>query len=192
MSDPNWTKDLSWSSKAFLELVWPVLSQRIPGELVPVETNTKDHLAHAFDMLSGIDAWHIVNGTGIKGIASRVQDGESWETFTIRKSRNSGTKTEYQKRKEAIETGEWLYPYWTVQSYITDRNNGELLSFALTKTERLINMITQWEEAGQPLDMYRNGLPYSVIGIRATGNADFYWLSWSIDGLVEHEYIRDN
>jgi hypothetical protein len=50
---------------------------------------------------------------------SRIQTGVNYKTFTIRNKRKSGARTEYEKRKIAIEKG-YLYPYLTVQAYVTD------------------------------------------------------------------------
>ena len=143
----DFDKDLSDSAFDFKRLIYPKLKELnfISGELVQIEVATDikfKYLASKFDQLSGIDAWQIVEPLGIKGIASRIQWGEkAWGTFTIRKTRATGTKTEYEKRVEAIESGEWLYPYYTIQGYITERRVGKLLSFAIAKTEDIFEMI---------------------------------------------------
>ena len=53
-----------------------------------------------FDTRAGIDAWHIIEDDGMmRGMRFRVQEGETdWRTFTVRKSRTSGAKTEFAKR----------------------------------------------------------------------------------------------
>jgi hypothetical protein len=89
--------------------------------------------------LAGIDAWHISTVKGIRGLASRIQVGDKdWRTFTIRDKRSSGTKTEYEKRKYAIENN-YLYPYLTMQAYITKDN--KIISFAVARTVDIIEMI---------------------------------------------------
>lgn len=139
--------DLTDSAYDFLRIVYPKLKQLkfIRGELIPIEVVTDikfKTLAQKFDQLAGIDIWQIVKNEGIKGIASRIQWSEkAWNTFTIRKSRSSGTKTEYEKRLFAIETNEWIYPYYTIQAYISERRIGELISMAITKTADIFDMI---------------------------------------------------
>jgi hypothetical protein len=142
----NWQTDLSRSARAFVQKVWPILKQRIGGELIPVETNTSSELFRLLDQRAGIDEWHWGGDKGIRGMASRVQwikpGYAPWNTFTMRKSRDSGAKTEYQKRVEAIQSNEgWMYPALTVQAYIRDNENAELLSFGLAYTDEIIDYI---------------------------------------------------
>lgn len=139
--------DLTDSAYDFLKIVYPRLKQLnfIRGNLIPIEAATDikfKNLAQKFDQLAGIDVWQIVENEGIKGIASRIQWGEkAWNTFTIRKSRSSGAKTEYEKRLYAIETNEWIYPYYTIQAYISERRTGRLISMAITKTVDIFDII---------------------------------------------------
>ena len=132
-------KDLRKSAKDFKLVVWPKVKHWFgEGDLTPVEAVTESGMAQMLDMYSGIDAWYIEKETGIRGIGSRVQWGKKrWNTFTIRKKRDSGTRTEYAKLINAIEN-DWLYPYWFIQAYI---NNGELLTAGLAKTSDIINYI---------------------------------------------------
>lgn len=145
---PTWKENLSWSNAAFKDLVWPKLEPQIQGTIIHVETATDSALAKEFDTLSGIDAWHIHTSYGIRGIASRVQECDAdrpYDTFTVRKSKTNGAKTEYQKRLEAIDSDMgWLYPAITVQAYITDKYAGDLISFGVCYTYELIRHI-QWQ-----------------------------------------------
>ena len=182
----NWKEDLSWSARAFSDLVWPPLSKILPGDIIHVEAITKSDFARDLDQTSGIDAWHIVNGRGIRGIASRVQvcpyPFDRYDTFTIRRSRDSGARTEYAKRKEAIQSSQgWLYPHLTIQSYISARSNGSLRSFAVAQTANIIAAIDHWIELEQPED--------SNVYIRRTGNASFYVVEW--DSVAEFIYIAE-
>lgn len=182
---PDWEKDLKWSARAFSDLVWPLLNEIMPGDLVHVEAITHSDFARDLDAYAGIDAWHIVGGTGIRGIASRVQVCQPplrpYNTFTIRRSRESGTKTEYEKRKEAIESDKgWLYPHLTVQSYVTQRKDGQLLSFGVARTRDVITDIAHWIEHGEPQGD-------SHVYIRRTYNASFYVVTWT-DQLMLHTY----
>lgn len=139
-------KDLSDSCFDFLRLVYPKLQTEnfISGKLVPVESVTAEGTTKDLDMLAGIDIWQIRQDKGMRGIASRLQWGpKAWNTFTIRKKRSSGAKTEYEKRIEAITTKVWLYPFFTCQAYATERRSGDLLSVAIAKTETIFEMINQ-------------------------------------------------
>ncbi len=177
----GWKKDLNWSAKVFSEMTWPVLNKVIPGKLVHVELVSDHGFAKELDCLAGIDAWHIVENSGVRGIASRVQRTAHYytpfNTFTIRKSRDSGTKTEYQKRKDQIESSEgFLYPHLTVQTYISTKENTYLRSIGVAKTKDIINKITKWIESGQPTgkDVY----------VRRTQNASFFVVEWFDDLMV--------
>jgi len=133
--------DFRNSSNAFCKLVWPIArSLAGGGTLKAVEDVTAKDFQKDLDVLAGIDGWQVLYENGvIRGIASRVQNtGKSYDTFTIRFSRNTGTETEFNKRLKAIQQKEqgWLYPHLTLQAY-TEVDYSELLSFAIVKTEPL-------------------------------------------------------
>ena len=73
-------------------------------------------LAQVLDMRCGID-YLLVTADGVRGIASRIQHGHCWRTFTVRASKTNGATTEYEKRSVAL-LHDFIYPYWTVQAYI--------------------------------------------------------------------------
>ena len=120
----SFENDLTDSSKAFLQLVWPVMKSRLGGgDVIPVESVTDRSMAQMLDQYSGIDAWHVTGNKQMRGISSRVQFGpKNWDSFTVRYARDSGAATEYEKRKRDIESaGGYLYPQITVQAYVSDR-----------------------------------------------------------------------
>lgn len=113
------------------------LLSHIKGDLIDIETKDT-HLAKMFDQYAGIDAIQVVNNQ-LRAVAIRVQWGKSWDTFTIRYKRKSGTKTEYQKRAEAILNDRgYLYPYLTIQAYLDKRGEAtRILSCGVVKTKDL-------------------------------------------------------
>lgn len=147
----DWRTDLKDSAFEFQRVVWPVVRVACGGgELVPVESVTETGFAKQLDTQAGIDAWQIKSSSGLRGIASRIQwdDGRPsfpYCTFTIRKQRSSGAETEYEKRLRAIrERQGWLFPYFTVQAYLTQpKRFGDLLSVCVAKTEDVIDMIAR-------------------------------------------------
>jgi hypothetical protein len=158
-------RDLSDSAYDFQRVVWPVICPNIGGgELIPVESVTASGFRHQLDTLAGIDAWHIHPTYGLRGISSRIQwCDKGWSTFTIRKDRDSGVVTEYEKRKQAIERSPegWLYPIITVQAYIAKpARYGELISVAVAYTKDIINSVNEKQ-------------------VRRTNNATFYYVNWS-------------
>lgn len=133
------------------------------GEFEIVEGVTKDKMSRLLDTLAGIDLWHINTKHGIRGVANRVQYSTNYKTFTIRKSRESGARTEYEKRAFAIEH-ELLYPVLTLQGYL--EKSGEVLGFAIAKTVDIINMIKD------------GNCTIRKTGSDQIGQASFYVVNW--------------
>lgn len=173
MSD--FKSDLNSSSADFLRVVWPAIKVMVGGgEIIAVESVADKGMATMLDQRSGIDAWHLSQDGRVRGVASRVQwTDKPWNTFTVRYSRDSGAKTEYEKRKLDIESDAgWLYPHITVQAYIagSKASGGELLSVAVIKTKSLIDACEQ---------IITGDISCSDGGIRRTSNAVFIWMSWT-------------
>ena len=140
-------KKMSKSIYDFERIVKPKLakSELVEGNIISIEKATLEkykNLISSFDILAGIDAWIINTSKGIQGLASRIQwRTKNWETFTIRFKLPTGNETEYHKRLRAIETGEYLYPFYTVQAYIDIPRTGNLLGMAVAKTAHIFDMI---------------------------------------------------
>jgi len=138
MSYNKWDKDLNDSVKAFEGIRKTILPKIISGEILTIESAENDVLIK-LDQKSGID-YIREDKTGMQGIAARAQWGKAWNTFTIRKERHTGAKTELEKRKEQIEKG-YFYPAFTMQAYFDNRTNNSLLSIAIIKTKSLFEFI---------------------------------------------------
>lgn len=141
-------RDLSKSANDFLRVVWPRVEPLLAGgRLVPVETNATTNLVRDFDTLAGIDAWHMHDAVGaMRSIASRVQWGRNWRTFTIRVSRPTGGKTEFAKRLFALDNPDqgWLFPVLTIQAYVAEpAGQGRLLGAAIVRTRELFEFARQ-------------------------------------------------
>lgn len=134
--------DMTWSSKLFNEQVWPLCLPYLgKGQLIQMEGRPDTELANLLDMHSGIDAWHMHPVHGLRGIASRVQTGMAYNTFTVRLRRDTGAVTEFDKRKNAIESnGGWIYPKIAIQAYAKLRV-GPILSVGIAYTEDIIRFI---------------------------------------------------
>ena len=87
-----------------------------------------------------------------------------FNTFTVRKARASGAKTEYEKRQDAIKHG-GVYPYLTMQGYV-DKQTGGLMSLAITKTTDLMEFV----ESGYATERH--------TGREQIGQAAFYVAAW--------------
>ncbi len=155
-----WHDDLSWSTENFKTLIWPELNKVLQGKLDSIEGSERDQDLD-IDRQSGVDYWWVEKDAGRTPISSRVQvdDGRKgfpYNTFTVRRSRVTGTRTEYQKLIEARENRR-LYPSIAIQGYITQKQEGELVSFGVAYTDKILDYI-----AGNP------------TSINKTSNADFY------------------
>jgi hypothetical protein len=166
-----WRADLKDSVKDFREQVAPVLEDWTDGRNVSVEAVTDQEMANELDQTAGVDSWNVKHDDIVRGVASRVQYLGSLpydtppDTFTIRKERQSGVKTEFQKRLYAIRK-DGLYPHWTVQAYV-DEPGGELLSVGRVRTKDLIEHVQDGsEEDGD----------YWVV--EPQHEASFYAISW--------------
>lgn len=137
----NWGEDLSDSIKAIKSIQYTVLPKLIKGDIISIE-ESKDEVILMLDKYSGIDYLR-KNEIGIQGIASRVQWGNDWSTFTIRKERHSGAVTEYEKRMRQIKEG-YFYPAFTLQAYFDNRTDNNLLSIAICRTVDLYDHLKKY------------------------------------------------
>lgn len=164
---------LSKSARDFLDYVYPKIKDENwlgEGELIPVESVTENNMATKLDQYSSIDAWYIRKNTGIRGLASRVQYDYTCNTFTIRQSRESGARTEFDKLRYAIKE-QWLHPYWFCHAYISPTKPlKKLHSVALCQTSDLIEYIQQGQE-GYDKDYY-------VQSVDKNGAATFCVVPW--------------
>lgn len=161
----DWEQQLKKSSMVFNEHFKDDILRIFHGDFEVVEGVTKYEMARTLDQLAGIDLWHFKPKQGIRGVANRIQFGpKNWRTFTIRKSRASGAKTEYEKRKYAIDN-EWLYPILAIQGYFDEEKN-IAIGFAVAKTVDILWMIDNDR-------CYTNN-----TGKNQVGQAEFYVVNW--------------
>lgn len=159
-------------SMQILKSAEPVIKKLLnidEGIILDVENQNNDVCKH-LDLSCGIDylvyyktkdwtrsaAWR----------AQRVLTGmDVYNTFTIRKERDSGTKTEYEKRKAAIENNA-MYPHYTIHAYYDD-DSKKLLSLAIGRTKDIIECINK-------------GLTYDKhTGAEQKGQASFWAVKWT-------------
>ena len=161
--------DMRWSSDV-VEKAEPIIASLLKdGELLKVEGSDNEVLK-MLDLTCGIDYYRKTNFNDLVwGIGSRVQvvyDGDkAWNTFTMRKSRDSGAPTEFEKRKYAIEHG-GEYPYLMMHVYV-EKSTGEVMSLAIARTSDVIDAI-------------ENNIGYQrKTGSDQIGQACFFVVPWS-------------
>ena len=158
------TNDLNISS-SWVEQAKSILKKNfLRDEWDIIKVEGEDNTAcKILDMSCGIDYLLTSSKSSlIFGIASRVQYGQNYRTFTVRKSRESGVLTEYQKRQQAISLG-GIFPKFTMQAYVKDN---EIDGLAIVKTNDLIEFINRGyaEEKSTRIDKI--------------GQATFYVCKW--------------
>ena len=111
----HWSTDLKKTIPALKQI--PKLFFNNEWTVESIEEN-KNVILKKLDTKCGID-WIVENKEHIITVASRVQFGKNWGSFTIREERHTGSKTEYEKRTDAIKHG-YLYPLYTCQCYFKE------------------------------------------------------------------------
>ncbi|HVY79875.1 MAG TPA: hypothetical protein VG994_02745 [Steroidobacteraceae bacterium] len=194
----SFRQDQEKSAKAFADIVWPEIRDLCGGGSVRYVENSAHETDRNLDMLAGIDAYQILDGKGVRGIASRVQKSErSWDTFTIRYERQSaaGFDTEYKKRLAAIRSrGELLTPYLAVQAYVSlDWSALHALAvvrvadlFEFAEDERLTYVDGCFPHV-EPQKPAPRGRCYTKMNFDESGQAVFLVVPWS---LLESRGIR--
>lgn len=138
------------------------------SDLLPCEGEGYE-LAQHLDISCGIDYILVTKGGDLsRGVGCRIQEDKNfnrrYETFTIRGERDSGAKTEFEKRKLAIASG-GLYPYLTMHAYI-DEETGGIDRMAFARTDEII----KYCESGQATWIHTR--PEQV------GQASFWAIDW--------------
>lgn len=82
------------------------------GQIYPVEYR-EERVARDMDIYCGID-YYIKYENGIRGLAFRSQHSPNYQTFTIRKDRKNGSRTEFDKLADAFKNEGYMHPYFTV------------------------------------------------------------------------------
>lgn len=136
-----------------------------------------DDLKTQLDRYAGIDMVTIDNQSQtVQGIASRVQTGMCYRTFTIRAITDNGSiDTELKKRSLAIRNGD-MYPTWTIQAYICNNaldNTKVDCTVGVVRTIDLFNyildQITKVEgihHTDALIDILRHRFNIGSIGVR--------------------------
>lgn len=125
-------------SMNYLDKARPIIARMLGGGKTMTVEGDDNEVCKILDMTCGTDYIHVYDEKGICwGVASRMQNYPNQRTFTVRKERESGAKTEWEKRKYAILHG-GIYPFLTMQGYV---QNGEIVGLAITKTTDLMRFV---------------------------------------------------
>jgi hypothetical protein len=142
-------RDLDGSAQDLVDVVWPAVSALCGGGvLYSLERAYGLGWIATLDACSGIDAFQIPPpGNVLRGLASRIQYGRYYPTFTLRYKRSSGATTEFEKRLYAIRhiAQGYIYPHLTIQAYMS-HPQGQLLAAAVTETRSLYLYAERYRE----------------------------------------------
>lgn len=155
-----------------------------------------DDLRSKMDLYAGIDMCTVdKNHQTVQGVASRIQEGPCWRTFTIRAITDHGNlDTEFRKRSQAIANGD-MYPTWTIQAYITrsDEDPDKLIcTVGVIRTTELFTYIMDqlsdehfatWGDFRQAIT---SRYDINELDIRSAGDGGAIFLVCSWDKLIEH------
>jgi len=131
----EWTEDLDAAQEP-IEYIKKYIFDK--SRIISIEKSNNETLIW-LDKYSGID-WFCKNDNNqVIAVAARIQWDCDYGTFTIRFKRKTGTKTEFEKRTEAIRKG-YMYPQLTMQAYFI-RNPLKMLSACIIKTKDLYDFI---------------------------------------------------
>lgn len=139
----KWTQDMKQSVRVFnahIEEIKQILeSEDGPIQILHVEGENNE-ICRMLDTKAGIDYLiYRKKQDNSYSLASRITKRGPINDFTIRKERQSGAKTEYQKLKNAIKNG-LNYPQFILHIHYKEETN-KIVSIGIAKTTDIINCI---------------------------------------------------
>lgn len=145
-------EDSQRSRRAFERFVAPVLRQALNAKTIlptePTASGYDSDLAAALDMRAGIDGFFVDGDNDIYAYASRVQFGQNYGTFTLRRSRPTGARTEFNKLVHARQVQAPM-PTFHIQNYVDA--DGQNATVAIVETLELLRYVykhrDQWRRA---------------------------------------------
>lgn len=157
-----------------VEKAKPIIKQLLNGGDIKIVEGDDNEICLMLDQTCGTDYFQAYGKNDgqmdglVWGIGSRFQktwhNCQPFNTFTIRRSRESGAKTEFEKREYAMKHG-GIYPYLTMHGYY-DEQTGEILSLAIARTKDIWDFIKQ----GHAKERH--------TGDNQIGQATFYFIGW--------------
>lgn len=144
-------EDAARSRRAFERFVAPVLRQALNAKTIlptePTDGNYDSDLAAALDMRAGIDGFIVDGENQLYAYASRIQFGQNYATFTIRRSRPSCARTEFEKLVHARQVQAPM-PTFHIQTYVDA--DGQGATVAIVETLEILRYVykhrDQWRK----------------------------------------------
>ena len=124
-----------FTTENFARYVAPILRDKFHAVEVHDTESLADEESKRLDCENCIDGYFVTSDGKKEYFASRIQRG-FYPTFTVRKSRDTGSRAEYQRLCKLIN-GDEIYPKYFIQTYI--ETDGATV--AITKTVELMEFI---------------------------------------------------
>ena len=129
-------KDSQRSCRAFDKFTAPVLREALNARtILPTEPTIdgvySNNLAAELDRRAGIDGMFVDTDGWLLSYASRVQFGQNYGTFTIRRSRPTGSATEFEKLLHARQMQAPM-PTYHVQTFVDSDEQGATVAVVET------------------------------------------------------------
>lgn len=133
-------QDAANSFAAFNKFTAPAMRFALKAKtILPTEIHNSE-LAAVLDKDAGIDGLLIDADDWAHFYGSRIQFGHNYGTFTIRRSRPSCNRTEFEKLLHARRT-QGAMPSYTIQTYVDA--DGQGATVAIAQTVKLLQYITK-------------------------------------------------
>ncbi|MBQ3451793.1 MAG: hypothetical protein IJG32_05985 [Selenomonadaceae bacterium] len=160
-------QDQEKSLRGFEKFIVPVLKTAFGAEAVYSTERHNNNFETQLDCDFGIDALIVVDGT-IYPVASRVQNGTNYESFSVRRSRPSGATTEFDKLSQAWRIQAPM-PTYTVQGFID--KDGQIAVVGIAETIELLKYIGKHRDQWRPT---KDGETFYYIPFAELENVKIY------------------
>ena len=166
-------QDADKSIRGFEKFVKPVLQARFGAKKILPTERHENELETEIDRNAGIDGVIVDSDGWTFGYSSRVQFGTNYVSFSIRRSRPSGAKTEFDK----LNNPQQIKPSYHVQTFVKDDEKSAAV--AIVETTDLLRYIYKHPDQWRP---NKDGETFFYIPWRELENARLY--SVHADGQI--------
>ena len=141
-------QDAAKSLRGFEKFTAPALKAAFDAKKIYSTEQHDNALETVLDTMSAVDGLFIGGDGWTYAFASRLQFAVNYKTFTIRRTRPSGMKTEFEKLSASPPLA--MKPAFHVQAYITEDETRAVV--AIVETWRLIKYVGEHQEQWRATD----------------------------------------
>lgn len=164
----SFKKDANASLRLFQKFSVHAMKKCFVGAtIVPIE-GREDELSLLLDRLAGIDGLIVKDDGEMDFYGSRVQVGKNYESFTLRRSRLSGVKTEFAKLQRASRTCGAM-PQYMIQAFVDSDEKAATVAVA-----PMIDLVQYVEQNNPEIRKTATGESFFVIPWRELKRVKIY------------------